>query len=348
MNININREESNINDFLIIFEHLGNRPNRLIIHDSFSGKDFHGILDSIVIKDEKISNQFTELLSKNGNYVINKKSIRQIDEKIWISFLELNKSSENYIVNEICFYYDGEDKIETVNKIVDSLLDYIVDYSDDSIDKVNCLSIVNNALELQSINFSEIEVDGYYNITTTKQIDKLVKSIKKNKKGLSILHGERGLGKTNAVKYISSKVDRMSIYIPINLIEQSINNPEFINFIKKYESCLLIVDDCEFLYSFGKNNFFSSNIIQLIDGFFSDELNLQIILLFNSCKEEIDNCLLDSNNIIDVIEFDLLDSKTATDLSESIGKDRKFKDDVKLIEVLNNKKKTKKEGIGLK
>ena len=140
----------------------------------------------------------------------------------------------------------------------------------------------------------------------------------------------------------------MSIYIPINLIEQSINNPEFINFIKKYESCLLIVDDCEFLYSFGKNNFFSSNIIQLIDGFFSDELNLQIILLFNSCKEEIDNCLLDSNNIIDVIEFDLLDSKTATDLSESIGKDRKFKDDVKLIEVLNNKKKTKKEGIGLK
>jgi hypothetical protein len=348
MNININREESNTNDFLIIFEHLGNRPNRLIIHDSFSGKDFHGILDSLIIKEEKISNQFTELISKNGDYIINKKSIRQIDEKIWISFLELNNSSENFIVNEVCFYYEGDGKIETINKIVDSLLDYIVDYSDDSIEKINSLSVTNNLLELQPVPFDEIEIDGYYDAKTTKQIEKLIKSLKKNKKGLSLLLGDRGLGKTNAVKYISSKIDRMTIYIPINLIDQSINNAEFINFIKKYESCLLVIDDCEFLYNFGKNNFLTSNIIQLVDGFFSDQLNLQVILVFNSCKEEIDSYLLETNNLIDVIEFDLLDPKTATELSESIGQDKKFKDDVKLVDVLSKKKIQKDSSIGLK
>lgn len=348
MNININREESNTNDFLIIFEHLGSRPNRLIIHDSFSGKDFQSILDSILIKDEKISNQFTELISKNGDYVINKKSIRQIDEKIWISFLELNKSSENYIVNEVCFYYEGSDKIETINQIVDSLLDYIVDYSEDGIEKVNSLAVTNNLLELQPVTFEDVEIDGYYDTKTTKQIEKLVKSLKKNKKGLSLLLGERGLGKTNAVKYISSKTDRMTIYIPINLIEQSINNPEFVNFIKKYESCLIVIDDCEFLYNFGKNNFFTSNIIQLVDGFFSDQLNVQVLLIFNTIREEIDNYLFETNNLIDVIEFDLLDPKTATELSESIGQDRKFKEDVRLIDVLSKKKVNKDSSIGLK
>jgi Tfp pilus assembly pilus retraction ATPase PilT len=45
-------------------------------------------------------------------------------------------------------------------------------------------------------------VELYYNQKTLKNINKLVKSIKKSDKGLSILYGQRGTGKTNTISYM--------------------------------------------------------------------------------------------------------------------------------------------------
>ena len=50
-----------------------------------------------------------------------------------------------------------------------------------------------------------------------------------------------------------------------------------------------------------------------------------------------------------IIEFDLLDSETATELSKSIGNNKKFKEETKLIDVFNFKKNKNKKGtLGLK
>ena len=56
MNININRDDSNINDFLTIFEHLKNRPNRIVLNETLSGKGFEEIFKDIYKKDEINSN----------------------------------------------------------------------------------------------------------------------------------------------------------------------------------------------------------------------------------------------------------------------------------------------------
>jgi hypothetical protein len=352
MNININKEDSSINDFLLIFDGMKQRPNRLVIHDTLSGKEFSEIIQKNIISEKMDSNFLTEFLPSDDDYIINRKVLKQLNDDLWISYVEINKNSESFLVNEVCFYYKDIKQEKELDEIFSEISECVVDYDDDNFDKVNTLSLNNNLLELEPLIINhEIDVDNMYTSKVIKEVDKLVKSIKKKNKGLSIFTGEKGLGKTNMCKYLASKVDRMSIFIPNNMVEQTINNPEFRNFIKKYDKCLLIVDDCEFLYNpvYGKMNYFTNNILQLIDGFISDHLNLQVILVFNDIEENLDDNLLDCNNLLNIIEFELLDAETASDLSKSIGNNKKFKEESRLIDVFNSKKnKNKKGDLGLK
>jgi hypothetical protein len=85
----------------------------------------------------------------------------------------------------------------------------------------------------------------------------------------------------------------------------------------------------------------------LVDGFLSDGLNLHILLIFNDIEEDIDENILDCNCLIDNIEFDELESDVATDLSKSLGHNKKYKDSKRLVDVVRNVKSDKVEKLGL-
>jgi hypothetical protein len=353
LNINISKEESNLNDFLLIYDLLGERPNRIIIHDTFSGFEFESI-----IKSENYSNvnSVTEFIPNDDEYLVNEKNLAKISEEsygeIWISYVILNKNSEKYLINDIVFYFKDDNQREKINFIIEKLSDCIFDYDNKSFEKINTLVVNNSILDIEPLYFdSEYDIDTCYNDKTIKDIKNLSKKIKKSNTGLSIFYGERGTGKTSISKYLASKIDRMSIYIPINMIEQSINNPEFRGFIKKFDKCFLIVDDCEYVYNslFGKMNLFSSNILQLIDGFLSDNLNLHILLIFNIDNiDDIDENLLESNNLVDIVEFDHLCHLKAEELSKNLGHNKKYKNSILLNDVIKGKSKSNKLEIGLK
>jgi hypothetical protein len=329
---------------------MGTRPFRFVVHDTFSGPEFEKLLSD---NNLKIENSVTEFIPNDGEYLVNEKNLFKIDDNnIWISYVLINKNSENYLINDVVFYFKSEEQRSKIDELFLKLSECLIDYEKDPFDKINTLSVNNATLELEPIFFNtENDIETLYNYDVIKKADKLIKKIKKADCGLSIFYGERGTGKTNMSKYLASKIDRISIYIPMNMIEQSINNPEFRNFIKKYDKCLLIIDDCEFLYNpvYGKMNYFTNSILQLVDGFLSEHLNMQILLLFNTDDiENIDDNLLECNNIMDVIEFDYIDSKLATELSKNLGKNKKYKDPVLLNDVFKNKKKEDKVNIGLK
>lgn len=353
MNININKEDSSLNDFLIIFDSLKSRPSRLLIHDRFSGNEFNEIIEQY--KSIKIGekNFLTEYIPSLDDYIINEKVLIQLTDEVWLSYIEVDKHTPTYLINEVCFFYKSVENQTFINEIVSKILDTIIDYQEDNVTKLNTVSIINNIIELDPITpvDSNIEFEDLYTDFVVKKTDKLIKSIKKKDNGLIILYGDKGLGKTNLSKHLASKTDRISIFIPNNMIDQTINNYEFKTFLKRFDKSLIIVDDCEFLYNpvYGKMNFFSNNIIQLVDGFNSDTLKVQFLLIFN-CEEEddIDINLIDCNNLIDIIKVDQLDCEKATELSQQIGLNKKFKDKTRLVDVFSKSNKNKKETIGLK
>jgi hypothetical protein len=55
---------------------------------------------------------------------------------------------------------------------------------------------------------------------------------------------------------------------------------------------------------------------------------------------------LESNNIIDVLDFEYLEVEEANDLSIFIGSSKKFKTKTKLIDIINKQNVTKNKRIG--
>ncbi len=344
LKININDDNYDLQDYLILFDKFGQRPNKVVIHEIFSG----GIFEEII----KGYNQttVTELIPVESEYVTNEKVLVEIKETIWCSYVRIDKQHDSFVINNVIFFYKEEsDKLE-IDELIQKICECVVDYETESSNKFNTLTISNAQLDIEPIyiNVDDIKIDDRYNTDTLKSINKLSKKIKKTSKGLTILHGDRGTGKTVMSKWISSEIDRLSIYIPNNMVDITINNPDFKNFLKKFEKLLLIIDDCELFHNqFSKVNLFTNNILQLIDGYLADSLNIHIMLIFNGDLDDIDENLIDSNNLIDIIEFSELDNDISTDLSKSLGFNRKYKDSTRLIDVIKNSKSERIEKIGL-
>lgn len=343
--INIADDNYELNDFLIIFEKFGQRPNKIIIHDTFDGTAFESILNA------KTETKLTEYIPSDDDYFINQKNLTKINDNIYCSFVIIDKLSDSYLINDVIFFYKEESDETLIEEIIKSICNCVIDYEGNSFNKFNTLTLTTNSIELDplSVDVDSIEIEGRYNEDIIKKAEKIQKKIKKSNKGLTILCGDRGVGKTTLAKYICHKIDRITIFIPNTMIDLTINGPDFKNFIKKFEKVLIVIDDCEFLSSnpISKINPFTNNILQLVDGFLSDNLNLQIILIFNEVEEDLEEDLVDSNSLIDVLEISNLDAETATELSKNLGNNKKYKESTRLIEVVQNKKFDKIEKIGL-
>ena len=336
VNLNINKDDYHLNDYLICWEKFGHRPNKILIHNTYSGKLFDEVISKYIIE----KNIFTEVIPDTEELIINDKLFIKIDDDCYLSYIVADRLSESSFIDSISFYYaNGYEKVQ---EFIDELNDCVLDYEDDS-NKLNTISLSINGLEIEPVSLHNIDldnVDNYYNSDTFRRVEKAVKQIKKADKGLTVFYGERGSGKTSIINYISSKLDRIVIFIPNNMIDHTINNPEFRKFIKKYDKPVLVLDDCEIVFTdnYGRSNMFTSNLLQMVDGFLSDSINCNIVTIFNiDDEEEIDPSLLECNNLIDVIEFEMLSGEESNSLAKHIQSNKKYKNKTKLIDIIKKR-----------
>ena len=343
--INVTKDDSDLNDFLISWKEMGERPSRITIHNTYSTKLFDSVIHEKVIK----KNVFTEVTPYDNYLIIDDKMFIKINNDCYLSYVVSDRLSEDSFIDTITFFYRSG--YEGVQNIIDELNDAILDFSDDDTNNLNSIILTQWGLEIEPVSLSTDSdvIDEYYNSNTFKSINKLIKSIKKSDRGLSILYGERGMGKTSIINYISSKLDRIVIFIPNNMIEHTINNPEFRKFLKRYDKPILVIDDCEIFMgdNWGRQNPTTSNLLQMVDGFLSESINCNIISIFNTdTEDDIDQSLIDCNNLIDLIEFEKLSNDEATSLSKSLGFNKKYKIKSKLIDVVKKRNSNGAADIG--
>jgi hypothetical protein len=341
INININKDDQNINDFLLVWSEIGFRPSKIVIYKNFEANNFLNYINPIII--EKAIQK--DIIPFDAVDMVNERNFCKIGDNIWISFATYDVLNEESFIGEVVFYYDLKSDVE-VQSHIELICEFEVkdDLKNNPTSNLYTVFVGQSGFELEPVSIDNDKYENYdlfYNDQVLKKVDKLSKKITKSKKGLSVIFGERGTGKTSLIKYICNKITSKDfIFIPTTLFDSSINNSEFRNFIKKYKNSVIVLDDCEIYFSdlYSKSNIFTNNLLQLVDGLDSDELCLNLILVLNCDNEnDIDSHLMESNNLLDVIHIDYLKKEKISELSKHLEKKTKFKSPTKLIDVLKNK-----------
>jgi DNA replication protein DnaC len=343
INLNINSDESNINDFLITWNKFESRPNQLIIHSSYI---YNSFTELVKIND---FNKVSELIPTDDEYIINDRSLGMISDNIFLSYVILENNTENSIITDLTFFYKELENVEEIYEILDKLETFVIDemFEDNNSGSLNLLSVDNSNLKIDKLEFSDVNFDKFYSKSTKKSVSSLVKKMIKSKSGLSIFYGEKGTGKTTMIKSISKKLNKDIFFIPNNLIDHTILNPDFLNFLKKYNNSVLVIDDFELIIdNYSRYNSVMNAIIQLVDSLISEVVNVNIILIFNiDGLSEIDD-LLECNNLLETVSFDYLEPDEANQLSEYLGNKTKYTNNSKLLSIIRNKNTDYKKRVG--
>ncbi len=159
----------------------------------------------------------------------------------------------------------------------------------------------------------------------------------KNGKGLVLLHGTPGTGKTHYLKYIASKIkDKRVLFIPPFLAD-FITSPEMTPFLIQNSNSILFIEDAERVITDRNNGGANgvSNILNITDGILSDILKIQIVATFNMDKAKIDSALLRKGRLIAEHKFDALPIDDANNLLKHLGKDYVATKPMTLTEIYN-------------
>ena len=342
-NLNISKEDD---DFLYIWGYFNEKPNKIKYHGYYPKALFNEIEPLLI--DKKISR---DIIPADDFDIINDRIFSKISDDVFLSYMIYDTENEDSQIFDVTFFYRNESNIEKINEIIQKLNQEPSEEETEIKSNLETLVLSSDGINREPIDFELDEsISLFYNKNNFKKSKKIIKKINNTNKGLTIFHGERGTGKTSIIKFLSTKTDKNIVYIPNNLLDATINSPDFLTFLKNYTNPIIVLDDCEFIFNdiYSQSNSYSVNILQMIDGLMSDMVPINFIMLFNCDIEDIDSNLLQSNNLLDIIEFSLLSKDEATELSKYIGNNEKIKSDTKLSVVINNKLDVKKDNkLGL-
>ncbi|MCX6244699.1 MAG: AAA family ATPase [Bacteroidetes bacterium] len=143
---------------------------------------------------------------------------------------------------------------------------------------------------------------------------------KKNDKGIVLLLGKNGTGKTFYIRYLISKINKKVIFLPPNMAK-IITNPDLISVLIDNPNSVFVIEDAENIVVDREKDGQSpvTALLNISDGLLSDCLNIQIICSFNTDLSRVDTALLRKGRLIAKYEFKELAVEKAQLLSKKLG-----------------------------
>jgi hypothetical protein len=243
----------------------------------------------------------------------------EIEDGVYI-FLNDGLTSSQYLsssCNAYLFYKQGIHDISKIQEFIASGKHNHVTNG-----TLGILVNSNNGLQLRqfSIPNPEIDFDINYN-EDFKEVHEVIYSnlTEYTGKGLVILHGKPGTGKTTYIRWLINNLNKNKIYIPPNFVNE-LSNPGLLTFLLNHPNSIVFVEDAEnvFMKREGQNNQAVSNVLNFTDGLLGDCLNLQVVATFNTPLKNIDEALLRKGRLIARYEFTELEFDRAEKLADKM------------------------------
>jgi len=311
-------------EFYLSWVEFKSPPSRKSLYSSFNKEEFYKTWDSILGDcdcETEVKMETCENVNEDGVSLSSKKYLSKLSENIMVSFFE-----EEDIVMNVTIYFklsESEKVDKIISKINKTAIVYNSDNSDNEDDNIYKLIIDDSGssfiLNPLSINFPKWDDLDIYPKKVKKKTKNLSKSINNKTKGLHILSGHRGSGKTYLLKTLLSKVSKRVIYIPLSIFDLVLSNPKFIDFLKLYEDSLIVIDDCEnyFNKAHQRSNLYVSNLLQILESI--EEVNIHILLSINLPNTSIDENLLLSKSCLTNIDLKVIKGDEKEELSHKMG-----------------------------
>lgn len=159
---------------------------------------------------------------------------------------------------------------------------------------------------------------------------------KNNNKGLVLLHGKPGTGKTSYIRYLIASLKKEIFFLPPNMAE-GITDPSLISILIKNSNSIFVIEDAENIIVDRETHGGSavSALLNISDGLLSDCLNIQIICSFNTDISKVDSALMRKGRLIAKYEFKELETAKAQSLSNKLKFDTKICKPMTLTEIYN-------------
>lgn len=329
----------------------GNRGEILLVdanNTNTSSTPFENLLDS----------QFTSMYLEDSNLIITAEKLKQFEKCDDYVLMQYSKKYNRFYEDELCYfhhdlelfillsknlvdkydeqdfedgifrvkyvYYDNSDlkSRENLNFLLENLLEKYI--SKES--KISILLRNNHGIELKThtIHSHRIDFTTMYNDDFASVHHRIKDEITTENKGIVLLHGVPGSGKTNYIKWLTSQIpSKKFIFVPTTMIS-SLTDPGFLSILIENKNSVLVLEDCENYIAErtldDRNTDIVSSILNLADGILSDVMECQFICTFNSDISKIDTALLRKWRLIAEYKFRELSIEKSNQYLQSIGK----------------------------
>lgn len=204
---------------------------------------------------------------------------------------------------------------------------------------MNLIVMKKNGLELQRMEMkkSRLDVSLFYNDDFT-QTDEIIRKRLNTKgdKGIVLLHGIPGTGKTTYLRWLVGRIKKRLMFVPPDVAAR-ISNPELVQLLVDNPNSVLVIEDAEhiIMQRHAGGDSAVSTLLNISDGLLSDFLNVQVICTFNSAISAVDEALLRKGRLIARYEFGRLTVEKAQRLSRHLGFETVIAQPMTIAEIAN-------------